>query len=223
MGYKCSFTAISPRIPREDIWGQPEGGPDAATAAVREFFGDAYAYDRAGSSDETYPSDEGIWVATWGDTVLFSADPVLLEGARWELQDGMGRWDLNIHSVVDLCQFEVTGGPFGGRSVALYADMETTFEEACSGRPLPFEKPYLAGEHGESLGEGDPQPAISFHPLELGNSAVLWMFGILGETPPPDAVTGPLLEQRPDYWEVPMHRLEPVPDKPKKRWFGLRR
>lgn len=222
MGFKCTYSAISPGIPREDIWRLPEGGRRQAELAIKELFSDAYAYARSGSSEDTYPTDEGVWIGTWGDTVLLSADPELLLGAQWDLHDGLGRWDLNVHSVVDLCQFEVTGGPFGDRQVALYPDMETTFEEACTGHPLPFEEPYLAGEHDEPTDEDDEYaPRIPFHPLELGDAAVLWMFGIMGESPPSDAVVDPLLAERSGSWEIPMHRFEPVPQpSPRKRWFG---
>ena len=45
-----------------------------------------------------------------------------------------------------------------------------------------------------------------FHPLDLGNSAVMWIFGIEGETPPSDSV----MDSLPDCShanELPMYRF----------------
>lgn len=222
MGFKCSFTGFSPGIPREDIWRLPEGGRSRAEEVMADLFNGSYTYSRLGSAGETYPPDDGVWIGTWGDTILLSAEPEFLEEQEWEMSDSIGRWDLNVHSVVDLCHFAVTGGPFGDREVALYADMETTFEEACTGRPLPFEEPFLAGEHDEPLDEdGDYAPPVPFHPLSLGDAAVLWMFGIPGESPLSDAVVDPLLDQWRHDQEIPMHHFQPAPPpERRKRWFG---
>lgn len=137
MGYPCSFTAISARIPREDLWTQPEGGPERARTVASQFFGPGWAYAAAETSDQTYPSDDGLWVATFGDTVIFSAATETLWEHPWDLPPGFARWDLNIHSVVDLCQFEVTGGPYDGRRVELHNSMGTSYAEASHGPMLP--------------------------------------------------------------------------------------
>ena len=210
---------------------------------MRRWVGEGYAYAESGTTDNTYPWREGVWAATFGETVLLSADPGTLEEVAADVPDGMGRWQLNIHSVVDLCQFSVTDGMFGDRHVVLYPENEANLAESCAGSPLPFEEPFWAGEHDdrhaddrehdEDGGDADVYP-LPFSPLSLGESAVLWMFGLTGEGAERDAVTAPLIERADPFWAPPMHRFavgaseavepaapEPSVEKPRKR--SLRR
>ena len=85
------------------------------------------------------------------------------------------------------------------------------------GRPLPFEEPFLRGEHPDF----DDYP-LPFHPLELGNAAAAWMFGIEGETPPDDAVIAPVIAQIRGHDDVMVHRFVPAAaqPEPKKGLFG---
>lgn len=161
----------------------------------------------------TYPEGDAIWAGT----ILFAADTLTLDDAVWTLPDGFGRWDLNMHSVVDVCRFEVTGGPFGQRRVELYGDMEESLEEASMGRPLPFEEPFLRGEHPIST-----TTRCRSTPSSSATRPRRGMFGIEGETPPDDAVIAPVIAQIRGHDDVMVHRFVPAAaqPEPKKGLFG---
>lgn len=204
MGFKCSLVAVSPRIPREDILTRQEAGPQAAVALVEQWWPGEWAHDaQPATFDEVCnPYDDSIAVGIWGDTVVFAAlDPTLV--TQHPLAAGQGVWELQIHSVVDLCRY-VTPPAYGSRHVELTG--ESSPEEhaaALQGTLLPFEEPFARGEHSE--GDGD----LLFHPLTLGDNATLWMFGTVGEGPWPDEVSNSIHPIEP--WDIPMHRFTPAP------------
>ncbi|KRF23328.1 hypothetical protein [Phycicoccus sp. Soil803] len=85
------------------------------------------------------------------------------------------------------------------RALDIYSDKAPADVTADAfGDPLPFEVPYWAGEHAEV--DDYPHP---FHPLELGEAAMAWMFGSSGEGAPGDAVQRELGELL-DPFDVPM-------------------
>ena len=108
--------------------------------------------------------------------------PVFLDAAK-----GKSLYLHAMHSVVDWFAFAVWG-PDGTlrRSLSLSPD-EGIVENI--GDPLPFEKPYWAGEHPLELDEDDYYGGYSlpFHPLELAEDALRALFGFVYEgSPEPD-------------------------------------
>jgi hypothetical protein len=207
MGFKTSLYAVGPGVPRVDLVAHEEGGAEAAAEVARRWFPGVIGepLGTADLSEGGYPGEGELYVATFGPTTVFGGGPVLGEHrdrlAAAAAAAGLTSWELNIHSVVDLCQFEVhdeTGRTV--RALDIYSDADPQdVTEGAVGDPLPFEVPYWDGEHAEV--DDYPHP---FHPLELGEAAMAWMFGSFGEGAPDDAVQrglGDLL----DPFDVPMH------------------
>lgn len=208
MGFKTSLYAVGPGVPRLDVRAHAEGGVQAATDAVRQWFPDAAAEPLGSSTlmEGGYPDEDSVWVATFGPTTVFGGLAPSLDGQRigaLATATGLTTWELNIHSVVDLCQFEVrTEDGRVQRRLLMTSDMPPAEVSAAAvGQPLPFEVPYWAGEHPLADPGGGAHP---FHPLELGEAALAWMFGTYGEGAPPDDVQRGLGELT-DPEEVPMY------------------
>jgi hypothetical protein len=206
MGFKTSLYAVGPGVPRLDLVAHPEGGVEAASAAAHRWFAGLVG-EPIGTADlfeGGYPGDGVLYVATFGPTTVFGG--MVPSDHRDRLaamaaDAGLMSWELTIHSVVDLCQFEVhdTDGAVV-RALEIYADKAPAAVAADAvGEPLPFEVPYWAGEHPEV----DDYPH-AFHPLELGEAAMAWIFGSSGEGAPDDAVQHELGDLV-DPFDVPMH------------------
>ena len=208
MGFKCTLLAHSPQVPREDITTQPEGGADAAAAYLAQRWPGQWQLDHTATLDEGFnPGDESLWVGTWGRTVVLAGDPIFEMVSDQPVDD---EWMLMVHSVVDACSYR-TPPSHGGRVVDLSADSTIDDKRAAlSGGLLPFEEPYARGEHdqeAEDFGDDDFGPP-GFHPLDLANSAVHWILGTVGETPPTDDVSVTITPVNP--WEMPFHRFVPA-------------
>lgn len=74
------------------------------------------------------------------------------------------------------------------------------------GSRLPFEEPYWAGEHPVVDPDVDGDYPFAFHPLELGDAALLEFFGFQLEGPPDSSRVNPD--------DIPLLRLR----RPKPRW-----
>lgn len=197
MGFKCSLLALSPSVPRDDISRDAEGGVDAAIAEVERLWPGAWRYAESGTLDEAFqPDHRSLWAGTWGTTTVVTH----LDLPQPKSSTGRGRWELVIHSVVDLCHY-ATPPAYQSRDVTVSAEDDgDALAAALRGALLPFEEPYAAGRH--SLDE------TPYHPLDLGESALLWIFGTIGEGAPDDEVSTALTPVEP--WELPMHRFEPA-------------
>lgn len=191
MGFTGSLLAVSSEgVPREDVLTADEAGRPDAELLVEALFGDAFGYERQALWHEIVPFDDSLWVGVFGDdTVLFSGDHALLDAIAQQLQQQFITWRLTTHSVNDLCEYAVTGGPYDGRRVQLFDGMGTGVADACTGPLMPFEVPYFTGQHS------DPEYPLGFHPLELAGAALVWIFGIEAETPPADEIITPLIAQ----------------------------
>jgi hypothetical protein len=208
MGFKTALYAVGPGVPADDLRAHAEGGAQAAAAALARWFPDTAASPDGASTlaEGGYPGGEDtVYVATFGPTTVFGGMAPMGQVERLgraAAEAGLMTWQLMIHSVVDLCQFEVHRADGSVlRSFEAYSDKDLAdSRDDAVGDPLPFEAPYWAGEHRED-DEGAYDP---FHPLELGEAAIAWMFATSGEGAPDDAVQAgldPLL----DAFEVPMH------------------
>jgi hypothetical protein len=224
MGFKTSLFALAPDVPRLDLLNHPEGGPETARVALERALPGTVGelVETADLAEGGYPQrDDLLYVATFGPTTVFGGQEMaqytdrLRQAAR---AAGMQAWELNIHSVVDLCQFEVTGADGQViRSFNAYSDKDPDdWDVDAVGDPLPFELPYRAGEHSDAE-DDDPWP---FHPLELGEAALAWMFGTIGEGAPDDSVQEELGALR-DPFEIPMHGFAVGGPRPRRLWSRI--
>lgn len=218
MGFKCNIVAWSPGVPREDILAHPPASPEATAARLEALWPGRFELsdgvdDLAG---DCYPMDEFLRAGLWGDTLVivdqdtegYAVDPAT---------EALGTpWQLEVHSVVDLCAYWT---PMGDVEVSGDSEPEE-LRDAFAGRTLmPFEEPFARGEHRYD----DPDYQALFHPADLANSAALWMFGFIGETPPSDDVTSAITPA--EWGSLPMYRfLEYASyhetDAPKKGFFA---
>ena len=195
MGFKTLLLGIGPELPREARRRHPEGGPEAAALAARRWFPGQIsgALGTADMAHGGYPlADEPeVWVSTHGPTVVFGGEDMLRDRDRLTAEAtgaGLSVWQLVVHSVVGHSEFSVHGPEGVDREVKVDDESTVTAMEAMSfGSPLPFERPYWAGEHPLGPPEAGPYP-LPFHPLQLGEAALAWMFGVSGEGAPTDAV-----------------------------------
>lgn len=219
MGYKCALVGLSPGVPRDDIVSQAEAGPQAASALVEAWWPGAWTRDPEPTTleQEALPSEDSFSVGIFGETIVFAAiDPDPITGHPLATAAGRAAWELQIHSVVDLCRYR-TPPAYGDRKVEI--DAESTPEElraALEGRLLPFEEPFARGLHADSTEDYE----LPYHPLELGDSAMLWIFGTYGESPVSDGFIETI--QGKDPWDLPMHRFVPAPAPAPKRSFWQR-
>jgi hypothetical protein len=97
-----------------------------------------------------------------------------------------------MHSVVDWFAYAIWT-PDGQlrRSLSLAPD-DGIYENL--GEPLPFERPYWAGEHPLEVDEDEEPYSLPFHPLELAEDALRTFFGFNFE--------GYLLDDDPDLEKV---------------------
>lgn len=212
MGFKTNLIALSADVPRLSITTGSEAGRAAAEAAVAEIFPGRTLTFRETSNiyDASHPGDDTVGVSTYGDTIVLGGAWVLDTGRDEVLAATGGRqvWEVAIHSVVDLCHIEVRDAQGQiVRRLDRYVDM--TPEEVgpnTLGEPLPFEAPYWAGQHADVYDEtpgASDDDATPFHPLEMGEAAMGWIFGVYGEGAPTDEVQETLTVV--DGFEVPMH------------------
>ncbi|WP_206074554.1 DUF6928 family protein [Antribacter gilvus] len=103
-----------------------------------------------------------------------------------------------MHSVVDWFAFAVWEDGVLVRSLSLAPD-DGVLEDL--GDRLPFEEPYWAGEHPASPWSPDSPPyPLPFHPLALGERALLELFGF--------SLEGEGEEHAVDPWEVQLFGFE---------------
>lgn len=209
MGFTCALVALSPGIPREDIERHGEGGVEAAAAQVKRLMPGDWAHAETGTLDDAFLPDDGdLWVGTWGPTTVLAYLDVDSAYQQVKGRDSRGAWLVAVHSVVDFCGY-VTPSHFKGRKVEVTFESGTDGLRAALTEPLlPFEEPYAEGEHSI---DGFP-----YHPLELGESALLWVFGVMGEGAPVDPVSAEVDPLEP--WDVVMHRFARV-EPAKRSWW----
>ena len=111
-----------------------------------------------------------------------------------------------MHSVVDWFAYAVWQGGKLQRSLSLSPD-SGLLEDI--GERLPFEKPFWAGLRPVSDSDGDDDaypfvfhPQVVFHPLELGEAALLALFGyqLEGIADPPDDVPLMRFKRSMSWW-----------------------
>lgn len=147
-----------------------------------------------GTLDDTYPANGTAYAGSWPGLDLVCDKGVMLDfpsqlPARLVEASRGRRLVLHaMHSVVDWLAFAVWED---GRLVrALSVSPEDGITEDI-GEPLPFERPYWAGERPADVvpwpGEEEEPYALPFHPLELGEEALRALFGFTVEGRPDPA------------------------------------
>jgi hypothetical protein len=99
----------------------------------------------------------------------------------------------SMHSAVDWFAYAIWDDARLVRALSL-APEDGIIENV--GPPLPFERPYWAGEFPVEVDEGEKPYPFPFHPLDLGEAALRELLGFTFE--------GPVRDDDPDPWDIPM-------------------
>ncbi|MER5951294.1 hypothetical protein ABT127_35195 [Streptomyces sp. NPDC001904] len=170
---------------------------EATAAMVRRLCPGRVVGECAGSSlgEGVYPLTGTAYAASWPGVDVIADRRVMID-APSRLPDHLvsasagRRLVLHaMHSVVDWLAFAVWEDGRLVRSLSLSPD-SGIIENI--GEPLPFERPYWAGDHPVTLDpddDGDDRYPLPFHPLDLGEEALRALCGFIQEgTPRPDDV-----------------------------------
>ena len=167
-----------------------------------------------GSLDFTCPPDDELVVGCFGELAIVAAKefaidkPSKLPSHFLDLAGGRTVHLHAMHSVVDWLAFAVWQGGVLQRALSLSPD-DGILED--QGPRLPFELPFWDGRHpatdpDDEDDEDDAYP-FCFHPLELGEAALLAFFGYQLE--------GMVVPDSVDAGAVPMMRFT----REKRRWW----
>jgi uncharacterized protein DUF6928 len=199
VGAKSALMIYSDGSPAELLRSAPppdEGKTAALVAATRA--GPAGAAGPGGTlGDEIYPAEGIVYAGSFpGIDVLCDRDvmtgrPSQLPGRL--LAPGAGRRVTlhAMHSASDWLGYAVWQDGVLVRSLSLSPDGGITED---IGAPLPFEASFWAGEHPVASSRqfpGRPPYPLPFHPLELGEAALLALAGFAVEGRPADYLIDP--------------------------------
>ncbi|MGK5556355.1 DUF6928 family protein [Actinomadura kijaniata] len=185
MGAKTGLLVFSDGDVRPMLRRAAPPDPAEVEALVRRVHPD-YAVEPAGEgvlAHSTYPPDDVTHATVLPGAVVLCSQRFMLdrpsELPEHLLELGGGRRIIthSMHSVVDWLAFSVWEDGEPVRSLSLSPD-EGVMEDI--GEPLPFELPYWAGGHpvepDPAWDGGEPYP-LPFHPLDMGEDALLALFG----------------------------------------------
>lgn len=180
--------AVSPALPVDDLLAHPEGGPDAAAAALSRLLpGTSYEHVATGTwAEPHHDSFDAVLVSTFGETTLLLASPV----PRVTVPEGMTTFSLSYQTVSMAYDIDVSG-PLFERFVALSPGVL----DHAAGSPLPFEERF-----GRGIDEANA--TYSFDDDGFARAAGAWMFGCQPLRPGAD--------DRVDLRARPVHTFEPA-------------
>lgn len=154
---------------------------------LAEYFpGQRFERIEDGSLDDTYArSEDEVYIGHFGQvTVIASVEfahdkPSDIDPHFFKVAGNRNVYTHAMHSAVDFLAFSVRKGGLVVRSFSLSPD-SGIMEDV--GTRLAFEEPFWAGKHPvddpEDLAEPDYEPyPFPFHPLELGEAALVEFFG----------------------------------------------
>lgn len=217
MGFKINLFALSNELPQMSILGYPPANAEETLAQLNKIWPGGFAFD----SEEAIEDDHNWYfhAIALELTLFFGTGDVhdLIEGPALA-NDPRGSWSLYINSAVGLCHYKIPTRELGTNCEDYDFDMQRFFG---SGRLLDLEVPFVNGEHTEmlhptdmveweqtrgSMASRDRNGKVSypFHPLDLDNTVVKWIFDIEGETPSQDSVMDSLPD-RPYINRLPIH------------------
>jgi hypothetical protein len=192
MGMKCNLLALSPGVPRDDLAAHAPASQDVARRVAEALLpGRVGAPLREGSIlEDSLPPADQLFVGVFGPTVVLASEDFEAFAHVARAGDAQGRtaYHLMMHSVSDAAGITVCDARGEVvREVVLGADMDRAEVEAgLIGQPLPFERPFWAGERPLDLlpGEASDPDDLPFWPMDFGEEALRWAFGFVGEGEP---------------------------------------
>lgn len=219
MGFNTNLLALSDELPRTNILNYPPASAEETLAQLEKLWPGKFEFDSEVTIEDGH--DRYFHAVAFGPTLLFGTDLVdFLREDTALANDPRGQWALSMNSVVDFCHYKTPTRELEASCEDYGFDMQKFFH---SDSLLEFEVPFANGEHPLVLDTTEvtqweeanrcPAPrdkngevSFLFHPLELGNAAVKWIFGVEGETPSSDSV----MDSLPDCSHVnglPMYRF----------------
>ena len=182
MGAKTWMFVASEASPRELLKGGPALDRDATLALAKQLFPfEKLSVLADGSLADTCPPDGELVIGCFPNLTIVAAKEFgidfpsrLPESLRESLKGRITRLHA-MHSAVDWLAFAVWEDGQLVRSLSLSPD-SGVMEDI--GSRLPFEEPFWAGLHPALDPDEDPSDyPFVFHPLELGEAALLEFFG----------------------------------------------
>ena len=182
MGAKTWMLVYAKGDPRVALRRKPALDDEGSLRLAASLFpGEELTQIGRGDLSDTAPPDNEILIGQLGEVAVvaareFGADyPSRLPQRFLEAAPFAYVYLHAMHSVVDWFAFAQWKNGALVRSLSLSPD-SGIMEDI--GRTLPFEQPYWSGEHPALDPEEDPESyPFPFHPLELGEAALLDMFG----------------------------------------------
>jgi len=182
MGAKTAMLVYSTGNPKQQLQHYPALDRAATLALVRRLYPSARLEQlEDGDLGSAYPPDRVIMAGCFpGLTILADRELALERPSRLSasfidaFRDGV-LYLHAMHSVVDWFAYAFWHRGTLQRSLSVAPD-NGIIEDIGPG--LPFEAPYRAGEHPalDPEDDGEDYP-LDFHPLELGEAALLALFG----------------------------------------------
>jgi hypothetical protein len=182
MGAKTWMLVYSKGSPVEILRSNPVLDQAATSEFAKKLFpSEKITPSRDGDLSFTCPADDELVVGCFPGLIIVAAKefgidvPSQLPAQFLNACPGHSVYLHAMHSTVDWFAYAVWEGGKLQRSLSLSPD-SGILEDA--GDRLPFEVPYWNGEHPAlDPEEDDDNYPFSFHPLELGEAALLALFG----------------------------------------------
>ena len=211
MGAKTWMLVFSNGSPKAALATKPTLDREATIALVNKLF----APERLVAMDDadlcfTCPPDNEIIAGCFPGVVVLAAKEIGIDfpsqlPAKFLEEFADGNLYLHaMHSVVDWLAFAVWRNGTIERSLSLSPDSGIVED---IGARLAFEIPYWAGEHSAvDPGEDESEYPFLFHPLELGEAALVEFFGyqlegdIAAATLEPDQIALMRFKRKKSWW-----------------------
>jgi hypothetical protein len=216
MGAKTCMLVYADGNVGELLKSNPPLDREASVALVKKLFpSEKLQPIEDGNLVDTSPPDDEIRVGCFpGVSIIaaeeFAIEPSLLASKFLAEASGNTVYLHVMHSVVDLLAFGVWTNGKLTRSLGLSLD-SGIMEDI--GPRLPFEQPYWTGERPLEMDDENFEYPFPFHPLEMGETALLEFFGYQLEGPTYDE-NDPLFDPE----TIPLLCFKRVKEKP---WWKL--
>lgn len=204
MGAKTWMLVSSNGNPREALAQGPQLNREESVALAKRLFPAAtFSEGDDGSLSYTNPADDEVFVGHYGTVAVVAAAEFGVDYPSQlsrEYVDGMPHSTVVLHamhSAVDWFAYAVWEKGELVRALSLSPD-SGIIEDI--GARYSFEEPYWNGEHGVEDEEDDDKYPLPFHPLELAEDALAYLFGYV--------IEGVIAESAYDAEEVPLVTLK---------------
>ncbi len=181
MGAKTWMLVYSDGDPRDTLVRRPPLNRDASARLARSLFRPSRLISLNDVDlGDTQPRDGNIHIGCFDDVAVIACEEIAIDypsqlPGRW-LDRGPRVVTLHcMHSVVDWFAFAQWREGVLTRSLSVSNDHG---EIENIGKPFAFEVPYWAGDYPmEVWPDDDGENMLPFHPLDLGEAALLALFG----------------------------------------------